>query len=139
MIYLTVKALHVASVILWMSGMIATALLLNAFRGRESAFDEGWAPTLRRALRRTMAIGIAATWLLGGWLFVDGGWFQSPWMFTKLGFVLALSALHGPLVAHLKRIGTVEDYRVPAWMGPVVPAKVAAVTLIAFLVIAKPF
>ena len=60
-------------------------------------------------------------------------------MFTKLGFALALSALHGPLVTHLKRLGTVEGYEVPGWMRQVVPAKIAAVAIIAFLVIAKPF
>ncbi len=139
MLYLTVKALHVASVITWMAGMTASALLLAAYRGREDTLDEGLAGGLRRPLRLTMSVGIMGTWLLGGWLFVDGGWFHAPWMFAKLAFVLALSALHGPLVGHLKRIGGNDEHRVPQWMGYVVPGEIAAVVVIAFLVVAKPF
>ena len=139
MLYLIVKALHVASVIVWMAGMTASALLLSAYRGREATIGEDTALGLRRPLRLTMSAGIMGTWLLGGWLFVDGGWFHAPWMFAKLAFVLALSALHGPLVGHLKRIGSTDGYRVPQWMGYVVPAEIAAVALIAFLVVAKPF
>ncbi len=139
MLYLTVKALHVAAVVAWMAGMAASALLLAAFRGREGAFGQETAIGARRALRLTMSAGIVATWLLGGWLFVEGGWFRSPWMFTKLAFVFALSGLHGGLVGHLKRIGGADGYRVPEWMRLVLPAEIAAVALIAFLVIAKPF
>ena len=139
MLYLTVKALHVASVIVWMAGMTASALLLAAHRGREGAVGEQTALGLRRPLRLTMSAGIMGTWLLGGWLFVDGGWFHAPWMFTKLAFVLALSALHGPLVANLKRIGTTDGYQVPRWMEYVVPVEIAAVAVVAFLVVAKPF
>ena len=139
MLYLTVKALHVASVIVWMAGMVASALLLTAFRGREDTLGADPGAGLRRTLRLAMSAGIVATWLLGGWLFVEGGWFQAPWMFTKLAFVLALSALHGVLVAHLKRLSATDGYRVPSWIRYVLPGEVAAVALVAFLVVAKPF
>ena len=139
MLYLTVKALHVASVIVWMAGMTASALLLAAHRGRESTLGRDTAAGLRRPLRLTMSVGILGTWLLGGWMFVDGGWYHDPWMFAKLAFVLALSALHGPLVAQLKRIGSTDGYEVPRWMAYVVPAEIGAVALIAFLVVVKPF
>lgn len=139
MLYLTIKALHVASVIAWMAGMVATSVLLAAGRGREEIVGPAADLRLQRGLRVTMSAGIGATWLLGAWLAVDGDWFQSPWLFVKLGIALVLSMLHGVLTANLKRLGRAEGYQVPAWMGYLVPGQIAAVALIAFLVIVKPF
>ncbi|RMB08057.1 CopD family protein [Eilatimonas milleporae] len=139
MIYDFVKIAHIASMVLWMGlaftvPMVALALARQADGGHQTAIA-----ALRQAHLRLGGPGIVATWVFGLALLSLGGWFNAPWMPTKIIFVVFLSGLHGALSGHLKKI---------AWAGDGVPARffkillllhAAGLAAVLALVVLKPF
>jgi len=87
--------LHNAAMVVWIAAMVVAPLTIRR---------PGDAATARRILRGVATPGLILTWLLGIWLAVQGGWFTQGWLYAKLVFVLALSALHGIALGRLRRM-----------------------------------
>lgn len=107
--YPWIKALHVFSVILWMSAQLTLPLLLAAHRSlaADSAPAQLLAVLERRLIRRLLNPAILAAFLFGGLMVYAVA--MSPgglphWLQLKLVLVLLLSGLHGFLVREGKRM-----------------------------------
>ncbi|RJY06923.1 CopD family protein [Aurantiacibacter aquimixticola] len=107
MMYLWLKAAHVASVLLFVGGTLAL-LLAGAALGARRADDTEQANSLRAVVRwwdgRVTAPAMIAAWGFGIWIAVSGGWFTSGWLQAKLLLVILLSGLHGVLAGRLRRL-----------------------------------
>lgn len=85
MIYLSIKALHIVAVILWIGSFVLVAAI--------TASSKLNSDQMRIAVRVTeSAIGV--TWLAGIALVVMGSWYTSTWWIVKIVVVIAISAVH---------------------------------------------
>ena len=142
MVYLWLKALHVAAAMIFVGGVLAAAVLLrllDLYQAPAPAPD--WALVVRR-LRRWQRLvttpAMVAVWELGVTLAIDGGWFRSNWLRAKLVLVLALSAVHGVQSGALRRLAGGANRPAGGWWldGTLVIALAASIVV---LVIIKPF
>lgn len=132
-VYLWIKAFHVASAIVFVSGVLGVALFLAAFTGEGDAF----ARTLRHWDQRVTMPAMLLTWSLGLALGLMGNWFQQEWLIAKLAFVVALSAMHGVQSGRLRRMaGGQPSQQQPFVFMPLVA--VGSVIAIVVLVVVKP-
>ncbi|TGX53424.1 hypothetical protein E5A73_11310 [Sphingomonas gei] len=135
MVYLWLKGVHVAAVLIFVGGLFAQSLGI-------AAQARGGAETLRIIARWDRLVTVPAmlmVWLSGTLVAATGAWFSSHWLWTKLIFVVALTGLHGIQSGRLRRLWPGERQG-PAARPPRVPAAVAlAVAIIAVLAVAKPF
>lgn len=141
MMYLWLKAAHVACVLLFVGGTFALLLALAAL-GTRQADETDPAGALRAAVRwwdaRVTLPAMVATWGFGLWIATSGAWFASGWLQVKLLLVLLLSGLHGVLAGRLRRV---DPQGLPASAKPA--PLLAALTLasvfgIVVLAIVKP-
>jgi protoporphyrinogen IX oxidase len=137
MIYLWLKALHVAAVLVWTGGLLAAALATA--RTPRSAADLSLIEGIRRFDMRVTSPAMFVVWGAGLALAMLGQWFPSPWLIVKLGIVVVLSALHGVLAAMLRRLSQGDAPPPPAWLRYVPVAIVGSLLAIAVLVVVKPF
>jgi protoporphyrinogen IX oxidase len=141
MIYLWLKAVHVAAVLCWTGGLLTAAVtiaarstkLAGAASDRTAAME-----FLSRWDRRVTAPAMLAVWGAGLTLAMLGSWFPSPWLIFKLCIVTLLSALHGMLSGILRRLGRPDTPPPPSWLRHAPMLIVVGVIAIAVLVIVKP-
>ena len=141
---LWIKALHIAAIVTWVSGLLLLALLTRVLATAP-------APSLPQERRLMAAVGrwdrtvtspaMVLAWVLGISLAVHGGWFTSSWLAIKLVLVMSLSALHGVLAGRLRRMRGASASRQPTSL---VLRYASGFTLlstaaIACLVVIKPF
>ncbi|MGY3448072.1 CopD family protein [Bradyrhizobium sp. USDA 4353] len=138
MIYVWVKALHVAAVLCWSGGMLAAAVTLAAHAATDNAAGRGMIAAVSRWDRRVTTPAMLVVWGAGLALAMQGQWFGSLWLTIKLGLVAGLSALHGVLAGMLRRLARSEA-PVPRWFSHVPPLIVGSAAAIAVLVVVKPF
>lgn len=134
--YELIKAVHIATMALWIGNMAGVAFTLNAKRG----------PLLSKRLRQMMGAGISLTWLSGIYLVYASGYYVAQWFWVKFIVVIGLSALHGVVAKSLRHS---SDDGVPSGKGgkqgaetsvPLIGGFIlAGVGLVAYLVVAKPF
>ncbi|MYM96078.1 CopD family protein [Duganella vulcania] len=105
MLYLVLKALHVASVITWIGGMLTVAIILACNRLQHSQVIY-WLSGLRAWDRRVTTPAMLLAWVLGLGLASLGHWFPQAWLMAKLGLVLILSGFHGMLVGRLRSLSS---------------------------------
>lgn len=141
MTYQLLKMLHVAAVVAWLGGSLFVSLFLLSSQPQDS--EE--APKERKmlgALRRwTLYVTTPAmvlTWLVGLHLAMAFGWFAMTWIWVKLVFALALSALLGIQSAALRRMADGSPKR-PPLVDLYAPFTVIASAAIVTLVVVKPF
>lgn len=137
MIYLWLKALHVAAVLVWSGGLLVAALA-TAVAARP-AEDTSMIAAIRRFDARVTSPAMFVVWAAGLALAVLGQWFPSPWLIVKLGIVVALSTLHGVLAATLRGLGQCDVPQPAAQLRHAPVAVVASLMAIAVLVVVKPF
>ncbi len=129
-----VKVVHITAIAIWMGGTLANALALLAVPG-------GGPPaalaTMRRWDRRVTIPAMILTWLAGAVMAYWGGWYVEGWLWTKLAFVLGLTALHGVQSATMRRLAA--GIAAPRWLQLSPLAIVGALPIIATLAVAKPF
>lgn len=132
MLYEILRAAHLISLFVWIGGMTAVALALrypaDGFLKPLKVYD-------RIVTTPAMILALSFGIVLG----LQGGWFSSGWLSTKILLVLGLSGLHGALVGKLRRAiwespGTAEPSG--RWFLPIGAAFLA---LIVLLVTIKPF
>jgi protoporphyrinogen IX oxidase len=94
-----VKALHVISVLAWMSGMMYLPRLFvyHAESAVGSDKSETFKVMERRLYRGITTPAMIATWIFGLWLAFGFGIvdFSQGWMWLKAVLVIALSGIHG--------------------------------------------
>lgn len=139
MIYVWLKALHVAAVLCWSGGMLAAAVTLAVHAAKADApGSKVMIETVSRWDRLVTTPAMLIVWGAGLALAMQGEWFGSLWLTIKLGIVVGLSALHGVLAGMLRRLARFEA-PVPRWFAHVPPLIVGSAAAIAVLVIVKPF
>ena len=94
-----VKALHVISVLAWMSGMMYLPRLFvyHAESAVGSEKSETYKVMERRLYRGITTPAMIATWIFGLWLAFGFGIvdFSQGWMWLKAILVIALTGVHG--------------------------------------------
>jgi putative membrane protein len=140
-LYASVKALHIISVIAWMAGMLYLPRLFvyHAEAPTGSPQSETFKVMERRLLKAIMTPAMIATWIFGLWLAVEGGWFRSGWLHGKLALVIALSGLHGYLAATIRRFANDANTRNPRFYRVLNEVPTVIMIGIVILVVVKPF
>ncbi|WP_336816789.1 CopD family protein [Burkholderia gladioli] len=96
MIYLLIKALHVASVMTFVAGTLILSMCIS--------IDN---LVVLRAMRRwnssVTTPALTLVWITGPSIAVMGHWFGAVWLSVKLVLVVGLSILHGVLSGSLQR------------------------------------
>jgi len=137
MIYLWLKALHVAAVLIWTGGLVVAALATT--RASKLGADASLIETIQRFDARVTSPAMFVVWGAGLALAMLGQWFPSPWLIVKLAIVVLLSALHGVLAATLRRRSLRDPSPPPGWLRHAPVAIMASLSAIAVLVVVKPF
>jgi putative membrane protein len=138
---LWIKALHVISVIAWMSGMFYLPRLFVYHTETEpgSAASERFKVMERRLLRAIINPSMIATWVFGltlAWLTAA---YKEHWLQMKFLLVIAMSGLHGYFAGRVKAFAQDRNdkparfYRILNEVPPVL------MVFIVILVIVQPF
>lgn len=138
MLYLVLKSIHVAAVIVWMSGMIfAPAALARMQAG--GGVTRPQAEALFNVFRILVSPAILIAWLIGLWLAWDAGYFRDGWLHGKLALAFLVSGLHGVVSGQLRKLAAGTIRRPSALVLNMHWIVIVSVALIALLVIVKPF
>ena len=126
MLYLTLKALHIAAVVFWIGSLLMLTVV--------SSIDK-LSPAQIKAAKRVTETGIGFTWLAGIALVLIGGWYTASWWQIKIVIVIAISAIHTIMHRRWQRI----DSNVKT--NAMVPAVLLVLSLvvIALAVFKQPF
>ncbi|WP_018291936.1 CopD family protein [Verrucomicrobium sp. 3C] len=139
MIYLWLKALHTAAVLVWVGGLFTQAALLAALaRPGVDPSSRPLIPSMRRWDTHVTLPALILVWVLGIALGALSGSFSKSWLSTKLVFVVILSALHGMQAGMLRRYSANPDFRIPGFVRWFPGLIVVSVVAIAILVTVKP-
>ena len=133
-LYPWLKALHVASVLAFVGGLLAISLVLPVAAAPGTG-QRSLAAAAHRWDRQVTVPALLLVWALGLTLAVEGRHFGKTWLQLKLVLVVALSALHGVQSGRLRRLAGGEQAR----SGRLAPVIIATAAGIAVLAIAKPF
>lgn len=142
MLYLWLKALHVAAMATWMAGMFILALAMTIFATAprpRAAQEQRILGVLHAWNRRVTSPAMVLAWALGITLTVLGSWLPAAWLIAKLVLIFALSALHGILSGALRRMGTIPDYAPRRFLLHSAPVLLLSLLAIAILAVVKPF
>ena len=139
--YEWLKAFHIIAVIAWMAGMLYLPRLFvyHCEADVGSRQSETFKVMERRLLRIIINPAMIAAWVLGLWLAWRGGWFVAPWLHAKLVLVLAMSALHGILVKHVKNFAADRDRRSPKYYRILNEIPTVLMVFIVIVAVVKPF
>lgn len=132
-LYPWLKALHVASALVFVGGVIGVAVFLTA-----ASADAANAPLAQRIRRWDQAVTTPAmllVWAFGLTLALSGGWMSSGWLQAKLVLVVIVSAIHGMQSGRLRRLSGGAASK-PLALPPVI---LGCVIGIAILAVVKPF
>jgi uncharacterized integral membrane protein (TIGR00701 family) len=132
MLYLVVKALHVTALVAWMAGMIWLPLVLSRAHEGEARV------ALQQSFGRLTTPAMLVTLALGLWLGQETGWFRESWLQLKLGFVLALTGLHGLIAGQMRRLAADPSRPTPRFTATLPWAVLTCVASIALLAVVKP-
>lgn len=141
--YLWIKALHIISMIAWISGMLGLPLLF-AYHCDVSpgAQDDAYFKVVERLLLKLIVNpAMIATWIFGTLLVLTPGiidW-KAGWWHVKLGVVLILSALHGELSRWRRAFNAGRNTRSPTFYRAVSATIFGMVALTVIMVVVRPF
>lgn len=139
MTYLWLKALHVASVLIWVGGLFTQSIMLAALsRTGVEPSTRPWIASIRRWDSRVTLPAMLLTWGIGIALGLLSGSFRTGWLSAKLVFVVALSGLHGMQSGMLRRAASSPVARIPGFVRWTPGLIGLSVTAIAILVVVKP-
>lgn len=134
MLYIYVKAAHVAVVMVFTCGLLAQSLAVaNLWMGSNHLHQ-----AIRRWDHQVTTPAMLATWALGISLAMMGHHLTSGWLVAKIALVTAMSGLHGYQSGLLRRSLT-DQATTSSFYNRLSPALVViTVCVITTLVIAKP-
>ena len=128
--YEVVKAAHVISVLVFVSGILLASVTLRARAGAPS--NAAIVAAVRRWDAWVTTPAMLATWALGFTLALIGHWWPSAWLTAKLVGVVLLSGWHGVQSGRLRKSTAAVGSYAPAIV-------VTGAGLIVALVVLKPF
>jgi protoporphyrinogen IX oxidase len=131
-LYPWLKALHVASAIIFAGGVLAVSVLLAA--APAGTGSSPLAGAVRRWDQTVTMPAMLLVWAFGLALASTGHWFSDLWLQAKLVLVVVLSGIHGLQSGRLRRLAggaAVRPWR-PA------PLVLACIVAIAVLAVIKP-
>ena len=133
-LYPWLKALHVATALAFVGGVLVVSVFLAAVSEGDAA-----AASMARGIRRwdqaVTTPSMLLVWALGLTLATTGHWFADGWLQAKLALVFALSGLHGVQSGRLRRLAGADAIR-PLRAAPFA---IGCAVAIALLAVAKPF
>ena len=132
MMYELIKAAHLASLFVWIGGMITVAVSLRCA-------STPYMIPLRAYDRAVTTPAMILAMLFGILLGLQGGWFASTWLIVKLLFVLGLFCLHGAMSGRLRRAIWEIPSKSQSGNRVFVPVGFATLVIIVLLVILKPW
>ncbi len=95
MLYLTIKALHVAFMVTWFAGLFYLPRLFIYHIEAEDAPSRERFTVMERRLFAIMTIGAVLTAIFGFWLlYLSPGLLQQGWFHAKLGLLVLLAVYH---------------------------------------------
>lgn len=136
MLYFLLKALHVASDIIWVGGMLINAFVISMV---PAPIRGGVITALRRYDRFVTTGALAGVWIFGLILAFGYIGFSGGWLHFKLLIVVMLSALHGMQSAWLRRMEANPLLDPPAFVLAGMPIVLISTVVIVLLAVAKPF
>lgn len=140
-LYPWLKAGHIIFVVFWMAGlfMLPRQMLYCNSALAGSAEEALWAERMGKLRSIILTPSMVLTWVLGLAVATSLAAWGQGWLHAKLALVVALSGLHGYLVAKARKMARGErpltDWQLRMWGE--VPA--IALVLIVVLVVIKPF
>jgi len=140
-LYLWLKALHVIAVIAWMAGMLYLPRLFvyHCEAPAGSPQNETFKVMERRLLRAIINPAMVATWVLGLWLALEGGFLRSGWLHGKLVLVLILSGMHGLFSRCVREFAEDRNVRSQRFYRIINEVPATLMIGIVVLVVVKPF
>lgn len=141
MTYQLLKMAHVAAVVAWLAGSLFVSLFLLSSQpqdGDDAPRERKMLHALRRWTLFVTTPSMLIAWLIGLHLAMTFGWFAMNWIWVKVAFALALSALLGIQSASLRRMANGAARR-PPMVDLYAPFTVLASAAIVTLVVVKPF
>jgi uncharacterized membrane protein len=146
MVYLWLKALHIAAVLIWIGGLLIAAITIGALSLSKGATEAlGRTVVLDMMVRdivrwdqRVTAPAMVFVWGVGLTLAMQGAWFPSLWLIIKLVLVVVLSALHGILSGTLRKVGHTYGQLAPFGLRHAPLLIIISVVAIVVLVVVKP-
>jgi putative membrane protein len=139
--YEWIKVLHVLAIISWMAAMLYLPRLFvyHVEAPKGSAQSETFKVMERRLARAIMTPAMLVAWASGLWLAWQAGFFKVGWFHGKLALVVALSGVHGLLVARLRAFAEDRDDKSGVWYRVLNEVPTLLMIGIVILVIVKPF
>jgi len=141
MFYLWLKAFHVIAAIAWMAALLYLPRLMvyhcDAQLGSKQS--ETFKIMERRLLRAIANPAMAATWILGLVLLIEGGFYKFVWMNAKFVLVICLSALHGLNAKWVKDFAADANKQPARFYRIMNEAPTVLMIGIVLLVVLKPF
>jgi uncharacterized membrane protein len=131
--YPWLQALHVASALMFVGGVLAVSVFLTAASVAPPA-GNAMAQAVRRWDHLVTAPAMLLVWALGLTLAVGGDRFSEPWLQAKLVFVVLLSGVHGVQSGRLRRLAG-GGGSPPQRTSPLI---LASIVVIAVLAVVKP-
>ncbi|MBL8590726.1 MAG: protoporphyrinogen oxidase HemJ [Methylobacteriaceae bacterium] len=139
--YEWLKVLHVLAIISWMAAMLYLPRLFvyHVEAPKGSAQSETFKVMERRLAKAIMTPAMIVAWATGLWLAWQAGFFRSGWFHGKLLLVVALSGVHGMLVARLRAFAEDRNDKSGVWYRVLNEVPTLLMIGIVILVIVKPF
>jgi putative membrane protein len=140
-LYLWLKAAHVIAVIAWMAGMLYLPRLFVYHCEAEvgSKQSETFKVMERRLLRAIINPAMIATWVLGIWLAIEGGFLKAGWLHGKILLVVMMSGVHGLLARWTREFAEDRNTHSQKFYRIVNEIPTVLMIGIVILVIVKPF
>jgi putative membrane protein len=131
--------LHILGVILWIGGCASAAFTAAQLMGTSSAARAEGLSSVRRTLQVVATPGLLLAWLGGLTMFVTffDVYARAGWMHGKLTIAILLSAMHGILLARVRRAQSQESGSASGFAGLAI-ALVMGAALVVALVVFRP-
>lgn len=143
-LYLTLKALHIISVISWMAGMLYLPRLFvyhcKVAPGSEAS--ELFKVMERKLMRVIINPAMISAFIFGLWLALGTGAFApeaGKWLHVKLAFVLILGWVHALMSRYRKAFARDERPKSEKYFRVFNEVPAVIMIIIVFLVVLKPF
>jgi putative membrane protein len=139
--YEWIKAFHIIAVISWMAGMLYLPRLFvyHCDAAPGSVQSETFKIMERRLLYAIMLPSMIVTWALGLTLAVQGGWFVSGWLHTKLLFVAVLTGIQVLLILMARDFAADRNTHSQKFFRIINEVPALLMIVIVILVVVKPF
>jgi len=140
-LYLSVKVIHIVAVISWMVGLFyLPRLFVYHVENKSYYLEKTFLVMEERLLKIIMNPSMIVTWVSGIVMIWISG-FESLlifWVYTKIAFVLCLSAFHGFLVRTFKNLKLEKNKKKGDFYRMINEIPTVLLILIVILVVFKP-